>query len=332
MTKGTTRRFWRVATAIALASAPLSAFAQASAGAEADKGEWVTLGTRAGPVASTTRSQPANLLRFKGGTYLVDVGDGTVGQLAKAGLMTNQVDGVLISHLHFDHTGGLAALLGLRWQVEARKPLMIWGPPGTRAMVDGLVASMMPGTTAGYGVPGAKGADPRQMVQVIEIRDGADFTIGETRVRARRNTHYSFAPEGGLADRFESLSFRFDLPGRSIVYTGDTGPSEAVIELAKGADVLVAEMMDVDRTIAAVRNARGDMPDAALKNMERHLRDHHLLPGDVGAMAAAAEVGAVVVTHFHGAEPGEEGHFAYLREISEKFAGPVAIANDMDAF
>src|SRR5688500_10685771 len=65
--------------------------------------EWVTLGTRGGPLASATRSQPANLLWSGGGLYLVETGDGASGQLAKAGVATAQLTGVFISHLHFDH-------------------------------------------------------------------------------------------------------------------------------------------------------------------------------------------------------------------------------------
>ena len=61
-------------------------------------------------------------------------------------------------------------------------------------------------------------------------------------------------------------------------------------------------------------------------------REHHLLPADVGRMASAAGVGAVVVTHFVGREPDDPAHLEYLREIAAFYDGPVVIANDMDAF
>lgn len=297
-----------------------------------DRGRWITLGTSAGPVPSPIRSQPANLLMFEGGNFLVDAGDGVSGQLAKAGLMTGQVDGVFISHLHFDHIAGIMGLLGLRWQTNTRQPLRIWGPPGTRETIDGLVASMVPGTTAGYGVPGAEGADPRDTVEVIEIRDGADFAVGAMRVRAVSNSHYSFEPGSDLERRFESLSYRFDLPGRSILYTGDTGPSADVDALAQGVDLLVAEMMDVENTVAAVRRMQQGVPEQVLQNMERHLLDHHLLPEDVGRMASAAGVGAVVVTHFTGRERDDPGHLEYLRTIAEHYDGTAVIAIDMDEY
>lgn len=323
--------------ACALLTAPTSSLqAQAAAPAEATDsagmGQWITLGTRGGPVTSPTRSQPANLLTYEGRRYLVDVGDGTSGQLARVGVATAQLDGVFISHLHFDHIAGLMGVLGLRLQTNAPRPLKIWGPPGTRETVAGLVDSLRPGSTAGYGVPGEATVDPAERVEVTELRDGMSIEEGGFRVTVRSNTHYSFPPGSDLAERFEALSLRFDLPDRAIVYTGDTGPSEAVAELARGADLLVAEMMDVDYTIAMVRSNAPNLPAAAAQTMERHLREHHLLPADVGKLAASAGVGSVVVTHFVGREPDDPGHLKYLGEIARHYAGPVVIANDLDSF
>ncbi|GAA0273439.1 Rv2407 family type 3 sulfatase [Alteraurantiacibacter aestuarii] len=325
-----------LASALALASMPLHAEHHGEAAADeavvADAGRWITLGTRAGPVPSSTRSQPANLLIAGGKNILVDVGDGSAGQLIKVGLPTNRLDAVFITHLHFDHTAGLAGILGLRLQTNAPDGLLVYGPPGTADLVDGLLASMVPGNTAGYGVAGAATRDLAGMVEVVELRDHASLQYAGMTISARNNTHYSFAPDSGLAERFESLSYRFDLPGRSIVYTGDTGPSTAVEELAQGADLLVAEMMDVDETIRLLRRDAPNMPEPVLMGMESHLRDHHLLPRDVGEMAGRAGVGAVVVTHFSGRERGDPVHFEYLRQIAENFDGPVVIANDLDTF
>ena len=331
-------RNWTLALAgaLALAGQPLLANHHEEAATEEvetiDAGRWITLGTRAGPVPSPTRSQPANLLVAGGKNILIDVGDGTAGQLIQVGVPTNQLDALFISHLHWDHTGGLAAILGLRVQTNASSPLVIYGPPGTEEVVAGILASMVPGNTAGYGVPGASRPSLADITEVIELRDGDMVEYAGMSVSMRNNTHYSFSPESGLAERFESLSFRFDLPGRSIVYTGDTGPSTAVEELAQGADLLVAEMMDVEDTIASVRRQAPNMPAPALMGMERHLRDHHLLPSDVGEMASRAGVGAVVVTHFAGRERGDPMHFEYLRQIAEHFDGPVVIANDLDEY
>lgn len=323
-------------SALALISVPAQADnhqeASSQQAEQLDAGRWVTLGTRAGPVTSATRSQPANLLVAGDQNILVDAGDGTAGQLAHLGIQTAGIDAVFISHLHWDHTGGLAAILGLRAQTNAPPRLKIYGPPGTAELVAGLLASMVPGATAGYGIPGAPRADVNLMTDVVELRDNDSLDIAGMNVKVRNNTHYSFAPESDLAKRFESLSYRFDLPGRSIVYTGDTGPSTAVEELAKGADLLIAEMMDVDDTIAMVRRFNPNMPPQVAAGMDRHLREHHLLPVDVGLLASRAQVGGVVVTHFAGREVGDPQHFEYLRAIAQNYNGPVIIADDLDEF
>jgi ribonuclease BN (tRNA processing enzyme) len=93
-----------------IASAALLGTAQAQAGCPALR--WVTLGTAGGPVPTVDRSEPANLLIAGDHSILVDAGDGTVGQLARAGRTIGEVDAVFLSHLHLDHSGGLAAVIG----------------------------------------------------------------------------------------------------------------------------------------------------------------------------------------------------------------------------
>lgn len=295
-------------------------------------GSWTTLGTAAGPVTSATRSQPANLLRFEGQDYLIDVGDGTAGQIGRVGVQTKMIDAIFISHLHFDHTGGLAAILGLRFQTNATDPLTIYGPPGTQTLVDGLLDSMVPGVTANYGVAGAPAVDHRAGITVVEMRDGDEARIGDMQVSVRSNSHYSFEPGSPEAAAFQSLSLRFDLPGRSIVYSGDTGPSAALEDLAQDADLLIVEMMDIPLTISRMIAANPGMPEAVSRNMQSHLSEHHLSAPQVGEIATRAGAKAVVVTHFSGWEVGEPGHLQYLQDIAAAYDGLFVIADDLDTF
>jgi len=302
----------------------------AGRGAQAGS-EFILLGTASGPNSEATRAQPANALVAGGQLYLVDAGDGAVAQLAKANLRVAAVRAVFLSHLHFDHTAGMLAVIGLRMQLETRGTLRVYGPPGTKAFIDGLLAASAPAMRAGYGIPGQGwSAD----IQTVELKDGSIVTVDGFKVTAAENGHFSM-PEGNT-DRPEgvSLSYRFDLADRSIVYTGDTGPSKAVVALARGADLLVSEMIDVDGVLGGLRpaGARGAATNPAPTGFEWHMRVHHMTPGQVGELANAAGVKRVVITHFAPNPAGPEQARGYLNAIHSQFSGDVELGADLGRY
>jgi ribonuclease BN (tRNA processing enzyme) len=305
------------------------------AGAETAKtgGSWITLGTIGGPLANAHRSQPANALLADQAAILVDAGDGTVEQLAKADIPLARVHIVVLSHLHWDHTAGLQAVLGLRYQTDTPGKLRIYGPPGTAALVAGLVASMRPAAEAGYGDPNAARVEPGDTVEVTELADGGKVALTPTiTMIAVQNAHYSFPAGSELDRKFKSFSYRFQLPGRSIVYTGDTGPSPAVEQLAHGADLLVSEMIDVPTTVAAVRRNVPGISEKQLAAMSWHLSTHHLTPTQVGELAKRGGVGRVVITHMVPGDLTAADKERYLGEIRKNYSGPAVIADDLDRF
>lgn len=283
---------------------------------------WTTLGTNSGPIPRKDRSEPANLLRYGDQAILVDAGDGASVQLAKAGVPLAGLHALVISHLHFDHTGGLFAVVAERYQMIAPGKLVIYGPPGTKEMVRGLIAAMHPSPSSG---PGAR-VPPDQTVEVNEVGDGAQFTIGAVHITAAANTHYAATP---AAAGDVSLSYRFDTPGRSITYTGDTGPSEKVEALARGTDLLVSEIIDPQDAITQLRRTRPDVTEAQLAVVMRHYEQEHLPPQQAGQLARRAGAKALALTH-DAVDPQRTPEL--LPGIAAEYHGPVRFARDLDTF
>ncbi|WP_332796157.1 MBL fold metallo-hydrolase [Sphingomonas sp. LB3N6] len=339
-----TRTFSRLltATAVLLALTPGITAAQsappvARAGVDRPQGDkryaWVTLGTQGGPMPSLTRSEPANLLVRGGAAHLIDAGDNAMTRAIGAGATFQTLQTIWLSHLHFDHIGGMFGVLGLRNQTRTVRPLTIYGPPGTRQLVEGLFAAMTPSAEAGFGIPGESEVLPSTGITIIELNGGENIKVGDMTVRAVRNSHYSFPAGSDMDRRFASLSYRFDLPDRSIVYTGDTGPSAAVERLANGADLLVSEMIDLKTTRDRISGRAGITDPRTLQQMVEHLTTHHLTTQQVGELAAKAGVKRVVLTHFAGgtsADPNGPG--GYAEQVKQTFKGPVVVAADMDRF
>lgn len=296
--------------------------------AETGQAEIVTLGTMAGPMANPQRSQPATLLKWDGGMVLVDVGDGTLEQMAKAGITAVPLRSIVITHIHADHIGGLYALLARRYQL-IDPPVTIYGPPGTQAMVDGLVAALAPLKITSPALPGMPPRDPKDGVTVVEIGDGAELVIEGVAVRAVANTHYLSGKEAPDPSVAQSLSLRFELPGRSVVLSGDTGPSERVTELAKGADLLVASILDLDGAVATIRTSRPNAPEPFFAAARAHFAEHHLSPQAAGQLAQAAGVKAVLFTHI-GITPARMD--AARAELAEAWGGPVTFADDLGRY
>lgn len=290
---------------------------------------WTTLGTAAGPVPTIDRSEPANLLEAGDDVLLVDAGDGAAVQLAKAGRQVGSVRYLFLSHLHWDHAGGLGAVIGLRWMNEYPGKLRIYGPPGTRAVVDGIVASLAAPARIGFGL-GHLPPPPADSVEVVELSDGGSATLPGLTVRAAANSHYDPDPDKRMGTL--SLSYRFEFGDRAITYTGDTGPSPAVAALAKGSDLLVSEVIALEPLIADIAAHRPDMTEMQRADMRRHLSTHHLDPGAAGAIAAAADVRQLVLTHF--AIPGTlDANAVYLRAgVGREFRGRLELARDLARF
>lgn len=297
-------------------------------------GRIVLLGTGGGPIARVSRSQPATLLQVGGRAYLIDVGSGTARQVVRAGVRLATVDAVFLTHLHLDHTAGLMGFLALDWTDRREAPVSIYGPPGTHDLVrDTLKALEIGGTIYRLQIPG--------LPPIATIFTGHDWEVSTERevyrdklitVRAVENSHYDTMHMPETAHGIDrSYSYRFDLPGRSIVFTGDTGPSRAVEQLARGADLLVTEMIDLDSVLASL-GKRQAATGVDQKPLVDHMVKEHLTPENIGRLAAAAGVKKVVVSHIGTLGTETINDAAVLAAIHKHYSGPVAIGEDLAVY
>lgn len=296
------------AAACATASPDGPGAAKPVAGAAAPADGLLLLGTSGGPLARADRAGIASLLSIGGKAYLVDAGEGLVHQLGRAGLQPQDVPLVFLTHLHDDHYAGLPALASFAYTTRAPH-LDIHGPAGTADLVHGLWQVMGPSARIRM-VEQHIPRRPEEFAVAHEFVAGPVFDDGTVRVSAVANCHYDL-PSGSPAAANLSYSLRFEGGGRTVVFTGDTGPCPAVAQLARGADVLVSEM--------ASHTDREAVPPFVRPHMDRE----HLSPLEVGKLAAAAGVKTLVLTHIGVAD---ESDLAVIRSV---FKGRVVLGADL---
>ena len=136
-----------------------------------------------------------------------------------------------------------------------------------------------------------------------DVGTGAIYQDANVKVTAVENSHFDFH-KGPASGKNKSYSYRFETPDRVIVFTGDTGPSDAVTELAKGADLLVTDTSSVkERMQQLIKSGRWQaMTPDEQAGIKRQACQGHMGLEAVGKMAARANVKTVVLSHM-GDEP-----------------------------
>jgi len=299
----------------------------------------ILLGTTGGPGIKRRRSNPAALLVVNGRPYLIDAGAGVLHQLGLAGYAPWQVRTVFITHNHMDHNAGLEPLISYSWYslnqnlgvTDGKSPLppvQIYGPRSTTFLVDTALKFLSVSERifqANYQDAYAPAAG--MFVGHDITRNGVFYDDGTVKVTAVENTHFHFQP-GQPAARMgdKSYSYRFDTPNGSVVFTGDTGPSPAVAALARGADVLVSEVLDVELLKGQwLSQYHHPLSGATLLHMQRE----HLTPGEVGKLAAQAGVKAVILYHIVPGLDSETDSTPYTAGVRRWFSGPVIEGTDL---
>ena len=325
--------------ALALIALAVASSLPAASVAKPARTQILFLGTAGGPPLRVDRSEPSTLLIVNGRKYLIDCGIGTARRLVEAGIESNQIKTIFFTHLHADHDMGLADVMAndffTRQSWAAADPINIYGPPQTKQLVDAafqfILVGIRPFAAAGSATDRDRLANP--FISHEFARGGLVFHDDNIRVTAVENSHYVLIPRQRRS-AFKTYSYRIQTPDGVIVFTGDTGPSGAIAEFAKGADVLIAEAsyrdpQELDQSMEA-RAARSHLRPTAIKSFRDHFLFEHLDAPEIGQLAANEGVKAVILYHYDPKDKADQA--SYVREVGKVFAGPVFASDDLDRF
>jgi ribonuclease BN (tRNA processing enzyme) len=270
----------------------------------------ILLGTKGGPTPSPLRAPASNLLIVDGVPFVIDAPDGVAERIVRAGIPLDRLGEIFITHNHSDHNAGLGALLVLAWGSGLRTPVTIRGPAPLARLVAGHLAANDYDIMIRMSEEGRIPLAP--LVSTREIGEsGLVLQTPTVRVTCALANHY----------HVPNYAYRFDTPDRSFVFSGDTARSDAVIALARGADVLVHEAIMLS-ALGAIGN------DGNARNLMDHLVNSHSSPEDVGRVAAAAGVRTVVLSHLVPAGP-QATDAMWIEGVRRHFSGEIIVGRDM---
>jgi ribonuclease BN (tRNA processing enzyme) len=284
----------------------------------------ITLGTQGGPGPSLTRSQAANAVVVGDRVYLVDAGAGVARQLTAAGIDYRRATRIFITHNHDDHNADWGGLMGLQWDARTTAETHVHGPHGTESMLHGYLQYLAPNVRIRQ-ADAARPVAPEQILRAHDYTAGTIYSDDLVTVTAIENCHYAPNAQRDPADK--SYALKFTTRDKVIVFSGDTGPCRILTEFARGADLLLHEVIDLALIETMLRRA---VPAQTADAMMRHMIEEHTSAEDVGRLAAAAGVKQLVLTHvIPGGDEPDEGYTAAVRR---HYKGPVTVARDLMGF
>lgn len=297
-----------------------ASFLPAPTMAQSSRTQIVMLGTGT-PIPDPDRAGQAIAIVVDSVAYLFDAGTGVVRRAAAAGRNgvkafapaspkaqpSPRFDRVFLTHLHSDHTLGLADVIFTPWIQGRAAPLDIYGPPGTKQLVKGILdgnAEDIDERTHSSGGPSANGWNS----VVHEIAEGEVFKDSRITVTAFAVPH---------ADWKYAFGYRIQTPDRTIVISGDKRPNDVLVKQCNGCDVLIHEVYS-------------NSGFATLPKLRQIYHAHaHTSATEVGDIATLAKPKLLILTHqlFFGSSDE-----TLLAEVRSHYSGRVVSAKDLDVY
>jgi ribonuclease BN (tRNA processing enzyme) len=264
-----------------------------------------------GPELQDKRASTSYLVWQDGqARILVDAGGGSALRFGESGAKMSQLDVILFSHFHVDHSADFPSLIFSSWFEGRDRPLPVYGPAG-----DSEFPSTVDFVHAFFN---SRNGIYRYVSVVLVPQEEGGYelqphnVVGDPSSVAFRGEHLSAYAAEVIHGSVPALAWRVEIGGKSIVFSGDTnGEGADLVRLAKDADLFIAH------------NA---VPEGAT-GVERRL---HMPPSVIGQIAQEAHVKRLVLSHRMLRTLGKEGQTE--SEIRKSFSGPVAFANDLDCF
>jgi ribonuclease BN (tRNA processing enzyme) len=284
------------------------------------------LGTAAGPSVGGARYQTCYAVVVGKDVYVLDCGYGATEQLVRAGLKLPDVRNIYITHIHPDHTADLSALLYFTWYAGKESPMGIYGPSPLKQIVGDTLKALKPSMDVWLADIGHKPLEP---VEVHEFTAGGPVMQDENvKVTCGLVNHPPVVP---------ALGYRFETADRVIAFSGDTTPMESVVQLAKGADILVHEAIYADAMRRRAGPAGDNRPGGETAGsgiagdpdrLVAHVLGSHTTPDQAGKIAQEAGVKTLVFAHIAPTPPAVT-EMMYIEKARTTFSGEIIVAHDL---
>ena len=279
----------------------------------APKTRLILLGTAGGPSPKKNRAAPSQVIVSGDAAFVVDCGNGVARQLALADVPLRNIRRVFITHHHSDHNADYGTLLLLAWSSGLVTRVDTYGPPPLVRITKLFLEMSAPDISVRRVDEGRPPLEP--LIHVHELTEGGAVTEDrDIRVRCAVVEHPLVSP---------AFAYRFDAPDRSIVISGDTAKSDNLIALARKADILVHETLYSPAIDAIAGRGPGSV------ELRKHLVNSHASVEEVGRIAAEAQVGTLVLSHFVPGEIPAVTDEMWLAGARKHFAGRIIVGRDL---